>query len=293
MNALKKFTAATVLAGALCMVQGTSAHATRIGIDPDGAGGVYGMTYADHWVNQTDTGLATDFLIGKTVPIPNDPYNITFTYQAAIATMTNAGLPVTPIWMLPPNPIVPTYQITLVTKLTETVVSDVTFFDASGHFHESANFTSGANGSVMSFYISKTDTAADQANPNLVANYTNGVHIFDADIVNQTSSFDLDFTTGQGTGSFDVLWQIDPLTVNSAYVDVLTDLVFGYNITGTTNIPAFYHPTTMWDGTPVTAGIPLKVDGSEEFNTVPEPGTFLLLGAGLAALGFVRRSRKG
>jgi hypothetical protein len=92
-----------------------------------------------------------------------------------------------------------------------------------------------------------------------------------------------------GTGSFDTRFVID--YVDPAYLDIVTGSVFLDRFTGTTNVPSFFTPTSMWDGaTPTTVPF-LKVDSSQSFAAVPEPGTVAIIGLGLAGLALSKRRK--
>ena len=92
-----------------------------------------------------------------------------------------------------------------------------------------------------------------------------------------------------GTGSFDSRFMID--YVDPAYLDIVTGSIFQDKITGTTNVPSFFTPTSMWDGaTPTTVPF-LKVDSSQSFAAVPEPATLALIGLGFVGLAMGSRRK--
>ena len=92
-----------------------------------------------------------------------------------------------------------------------------------------------------------------------------------------------------GTGSFDTRFMID--YVDPAYLDIVTGSIFQDTFTGTTNVPSFFTPTSMWDGSTVGSVPFLKVDSSQSFAAVPEPGTLAIMGLGLAGLALGQRRK--
>jgi hypothetical protein len=92
-----------------------------------------------------------------------------------------------------------------------------------------------------------------------------------------------------GTGSFDSRFVID--YVNADYLDAVSGAIFVDKFTGTTNVPSFFTPTMMWDGTTPTTVPFLKVDSSQSFATIPEPATLALIGLGFAGLALGTRRK--
>ena len=98
-----------------------------------------------------------------------------------------------------------------------------------------------------------------------------------------------------GTGSFDSRFMID--FVDPAFLDIATGSIMLDKFTGTTNVPSFFTPDVVWDGTAPTTVPLLKVDSSQSFDVraVPEPATLALMGLGLAglAVGTRRKTPRG
>jgi hypothetical protein len=258
--------------------------------------------YADLWTQVTDTGVATGFKYGATVgtgaATDIDPYLTAFSAQAKIGTMSLGPATVTPTWLNNPGGA----EITYVAAMTEYV----TYQNAAQTI---AVFQAGANTAELATWYLDTNLDAfpglapgDPLGPTGVENYTNGIKILEGYKVHVYSSFVSQVpatltSPGIGTGSYDTQWWIT--YANPDYID-LSNIppncppILWAKLTGTLNAPSdIFNPDHMWDGTP--SALPnflFRVDGSQNWGVVPEPSTFLLLGAGLAGLGFFRNYRK-
>jgi lysozyme family protein len=136
-----------------------------------------------------------------------------------------------------------------------------------------------------------------RSNPNTGANYTNGTLIASGHVVNNVSNFTANPDGTVGIGSYNLAFAFD--YVNNAYLDIVTNNITGFTLTGTTNTPPQYKPANFWDGT-ATAGltnVTLKVDSSLSFTAasvaaLPEPSSLALVGVALGGLGLSASMRR-
>ncbi len=298
----------TLALGSALLATSMAAHAgPTIGLDPTGSG-TY-TTYADLWTNVTDTALVTGFTPGLTVgPGGAAPYLTELRSQMVIGTMTNSNIPA----LVTPAGLNTTFEISKVVRFEELVDSQT---PTTAHFTTPASQSAAmdvdplrAGVQNLAIFFDRIDVGGpSKAVPgngiNTVRCYGEGVTSAgcggagdpDGDGIMILSGHlvfhDASFTAAGpvGTGSFDSRFMID--YVDPAYLDIVTGTIFNDKLTGTTNVPSFFTPTSMWDGaTPTTVPF-LKVDSSQSFATVPEPATLALIGLGFAGIALGNRRR--
>ena len=302
--------ATSILAAALAAPFAALA-APVVGLDPTGSG-TY-TTYADLWTNITDTAVVTGFVPGATVGGPGGiaPYLTELHTQTVIGTMSNSNIGA----IVTPAGLNTSFELTKIARFEELVTSQnattATFGLAPSQ--SAAMDVDPTRAGVQNFAVffdQITPGGPSQAVPGNGANTVrcygtgvtggaangcggggdpdgDGVMILSGHLVFNTASFSA--SGAVGTGSFDTRFIID--YVDPAYLDIVTGSVFTDRFTGTTNVPSFFTPTSMWDGaTPTTVPF-LKVDSSQSFAAVPEPGTVAIIGLGLAGLALSKRRK--
>ena len=292
---------ASLLAVPLSLAITTDASALVVGFDPTGTA-TY-TNFADNWADKTDTGLD----IG-TIPLPStvgDEH--TFITQLRVDSMNNGGFDTSPISLNQNDPGAGAFfdnrfEITKELKIKDILTEFLDNDNDPSTFPNTANFTAGSmlgGTPELTIYF---DPYADgsESKPNNVTCYgsgacaaDDGIKILELHLKEGTSSFTATSLT-TGTGSFDLTFVAS--FVDSNYLDIdINNFEAGIGITGTLNIPTFYNPTEMWDGSQTADGIAFKVDSSELFfsepNQVPEPGTLVMLGLGLFGIGAMRKKK--
>ena len=303
--------AASILAAALATPFAALA-APVVGLDPTGTG-TY-TTYADLWTNITDTAVVTGFVPGATVGGPGGiaPYLTSLQTQTVIGTMSNSNVGA----IVTPAGLNTSFELTKVVRFEELVTSQnattatfglapsqsaamdvdptragvqnfAVFFDQITPGGTSQAVPGNGVDTVRCYGTGVTGGAANGCGGGAADPDGDGIMILSGHLVFNTASFTA--SGAVGTGSFDTRFVID--YVDPAYLDIVTGSVFLDRFTGTTNVPSFFTPTSMWDGaTPTTVPF-LKVDSSQSFAAVPEPGTVAIIGLGLAGLALSKRRK--
>jgi len=294
------------LAAALVLPLQAQAGPT-IGLSTAG-NGVYD-TYADLWTNVTDSAVSTGFVPGALVgPGAGAPYLTDLRSQMVVGTMSNSNIPA----IVTPAGLNSSFEISKVVRFQELVDSQTA---TTAHFtmpaaQSAAMDVDAATPGVQNIAIfldrlapGGSSKAVPGNGPGTVRCYGEGVTsagcggagdpdgdgtmILSGHLIFNDASFTASGTIG--TGSFDSRFMID--YVNPLFLDVATGSIFEDKVTGTTNVPSFFTPAEMWDGTTPSTVPLLKVDSSQSFAAVPEPGTVALIGLGFAGLALSSRRK--
>jgi hypothetical protein len=282
----------------------TASAGPTLGLDPTGSGAY--STYADLWTNVTDTGLATGFIPGRIVgPGATAPYLTELRSQMVVGTMSNSNLP----GIVTPAGLNSTFEISKLTRFQELVTAQtpttVNFGlppSQSAAMDVDPLHAGVQNVAIYLDNITDGSKAVPGNGGNTVRCYGEGVTsagcggaggdgdgilILSGHLVFNEASFSA--SGAVGTGSFDSRFMID--YVDSRYLDAVSGSIFVDKFTGTTNVPSFFTPTMMWDGSTPTTVPFLKVDSSQSFATIPEPATLALIGLGFAGLALGTRRK--
>jgi len=187
------------------------------------------------------------------------------------------------------------YEFTIVAKLRE-VVTGV------GAVGTTPSATFGLGGTNADNKVAIYYDTARNSNTTAGTGFDDGTLIALLTIVNDGTTSNFGVTgadSGQGSAKLGAAIMEQGDFINTAYLENVERLLFGLDFESTLNYPAGAGATSnfhiggssLFGDYQVGANdIVFKVDGSNTFNQVPEPGSMVLLGVGL--LGFVGAARR-
>ena len=286
-------TRALLLSGLVVGVAPLAEAVTTDVLVRDGAGNVIASNVRSFDENEAGSGL----LVGCTPVVGS---NFTFRYQANVVSFNDAnGQPITPLAGLNQTFASGGYEFTVVASITEQVTSISTVGS-----NTTATFE--ATGGTASIYFDNAAQGGVKSTTATGNGFTDGtlVGTFNVAAGAGLSNFTV-FASGVGLGATQYDFTVSADGVNGDFIQGLLGPISDLHFTssrvlppGTSTTTTFFNPS---DGpylmTPASAGLLLKVDGSNTFTTttspttspVPEPETYALMLVGLAAVGFMAR----
>jgi hypothetical protein len=262
----------------------------------DGSGNVIANNVHSFDENEAGSGLAVGF-------VPQVDSTFTFLYQANVVAFNDAaGQPITPALAgLNQSFASGGYEYTVVASITERVTSVTT----SGNITSVTFETTGGNASI---FFDNTAQGGLQSNTATGNGFDDGKVVGQFSVVagSGLSNFTT-FGSGAGLGATQYDFLVSAAGVDSAFIQGMVGPISDLHFTSSQVLPPgtsttlSFHNNAPNDGnpdiypiTPASAGLLLKVDGSNTFTAaVPEPETYALMFAGLAAVGFMARRRRG
>jgi hypothetical protein len=261
----------------------------------DGSGNTIADNVRSFDENEAGSGLAAGFT-------PQVGSTFAFLYQSNVVGFNSAaGQPITPSSGFNAPFASGGYEFTVVARIQETVTSvsmvngiTTVTFEATGGT-ASIFFDNVASGGAKS--VTSTGVGFDDGHR---------VGLFDVVGGSGLGTFTT-FPDGTALGATSYDFVVQPSTsVDSAYIAGLLGPIGGLHFTSSQVLPpgtsfaSDFHVGTpsnapdLYASTAVGTNLLLKVDGSNTFSTaIPEPETYALMLAGLGALSFMTRPRRG
>ena len=285
-------TRALLLSGLVVGVAPLAEAVTTDVLVRDGTGNVIASDVRSFDENEAGSGLMVGF-----VPVVGDTF--TFLYQANVVSFNDAnGQPITPLAGLNQAFAGGGYEFTVVASIAEVV----TGISIDGAGNVTATFQ--ATGGTASIYFDNLAQGGGKSNTATGSGFTDGKLVGTFNVVAGAglSNFTT-FTSGVGLGATQYDFTVSAGGVNGDYIQGLLGPISDLHFTssqvlppGTSTTTTFFNPSNgPYVTTPATAGLLLKVDGSNTFTAttttspVPEPATYTLMLAGFAAVGFMAR----
>lgn len=279
-----------ILLAILAIMLGISpVHAYWVGNVNMGPDGWYGNVETFDWAS-SGSGMAVGITPGQVLNVGD---TFTFKYQSYLVDLQNpSGNSVGPF-----ANINSAYEYTVAAEFTETIAG-FNVIPIPGGFLQTAYLVPVSGWAYM--YFDNTPNA----NVGTGMGFDDGHQVLMAQASSGLSTFTYNTVTGKGGGGTapDLTWLLNPLWVDSNYIDP-TILLHDMEFQGTLNYPpldsltAAFFLSRVGEGNFANNGVTVydmlfKVDGSTKLTvTVPEPSTIILLGAGLLGLAAFSRKR--